>query len=406
MRATAAIRAIAFSALLLSSSVLVLTAPARADAWTKLDMGIPYSGTVSRGLCKVAVGDGDNDNSTEVYFSGWDDGHVYRFNYSDGNWNYWDLGKLVSANDVRARGMLVGDGDDDGLNEVYVSGVYRDWWWQPWTNRLWRFSWNGETWDKTDMGASGATSRDIALGDGNNDGRQELYSADATGHVYEYSKGNEWNVQDIGSVPKFYDEGTGTWVTPAVRGVSVGDADNDGFNEVYAATSDHHVYRFSYDNASATWDLGDVGTGVDDGTSDNYYQGFTKVVVGDADNDGLMEAYASSYINATVYRFKWNSTTAAWERTSLVSLGVKENAHDLCIGDGNSDGLNEIYAGTSNKQVYEVFFNDTSGQWESLAVGSGNAAMNGVAFFPGSWPPSPGFDPWAILISSCSARAR
>ena len=33
-------------------------------------------------------------------------------------------------------------------------------------------------------------------------------------------------------------------------------------------------------------------------------------------------------------------------------------------------------------------------------------AMYAVAFFAGSWPPSPGLLPWAILISSWSARAR
>ena len=32
--------------------------------------------------------------------------------------------------------------------------------------------------------------------------------------------------------------------------------------------------------------------------------------------------------------------------------------------------------------------------------------MYAVALRPGSWPPSPGFDPWAILISSWSALAR
>ena len=32
--------------------------------------------------------------------------------------------------------------------------------------------------------------------------------------------------------------------------------------------------------------------------------------------------------------------------------------------------------------------------------------MYAVALRPGSWPPSPGLEPWAILISSCSARAR
>src|SRR5213594_3310948 len=33
-------------------------------------------------------------------------------------------------------------------------------------------------------------------------------------------------------------------------------------------------------------------------------------------------------------------------------------------------------------------------------------AMRAVTLWPGSWPPSPGFDPWAILISSSSARTR
>ncbi len=32
--------------------------------------------------------------------------------------------------------------------------------------------------------------------------------------------------------------------------------------------------------------------------------------------------------------------------------------------------------------------------------------MYGVTLRPGSWPPSPGFEPCAILISSCRARAR
>src|SRR5438034_3669759 len=33
-------------------------------------------------------------------------------------------------------------------------------------------------------------------------------------------------------------------------------------------------------------------------------------------------------------------------------------------------------------------------------------AISAVTLCPGSWPPSPGFEPWAILISSSSARIR
>src|SRR5919204_587448 len=37
--------------------------------------------------------------------------------------------------------------------------------------------------------------------------------------------------------------------------------------------------------------------------------------------------------------------------------------------------------------------------WRSRAISS-------ETLWPGSWPPSPGFDPWAILIWSSSAKAR
>src|SRR5574337_73001 len=33
-------------------------------------------------------------------------------------------------------------------------------------------------------------------------------------------------------------------------------------------------------------------------------------------------------------------------------------------------------------------------------------AMCAATLWPGSWPPSPGLEPWAILISSCAARTR
>ena len=39
-------------------------------------------------------------------------------------------------------------------------------------------------------------------------------------------------------------------------------------------------------------------------------------------------------------------------------------------------------------------------------LGVAQAAISADTLWPGSWPPSPGLEPWAILICSSSAWAR
>jgi hypothetical protein len=338
------------------------------DSWVKVDMGKGYDATAQGGLYGVAIGDGDRDGEIEVYASCYDNGHIYEYRRNGQAWSVKDLGVLWPGRNPRADGVLVGDGDDDGLTEVYATGyLYTT---STYVNSVYQLVNGTGGWTKTDLGSSGGWGMDLAMGDGNRDGRTELYSGDSDGHIYQYSKINAWNVQDIGSSPPFYYNNN--YFNPYMRGVEVGDADNDGRNELYGASSDGHVYRYNF--TGAEWERSDLGW-TENGSFPLY--GLLGLAIGDGDNDGQNEIYAPSYFNATLWRFKRDAKSGLWNVSRLMSLVSGGTANDICIGDGNSDGRNELYVGTSNKQLYQVW--REGGAWKSSSVGSGGGAINGVA---------------------------
>ena len=98
----------------------------------------------------------------------------------------------------------------------------------------------------------------MAIGDGGNVGRNMLYSADYDGHIYEFSKGNAWNAQDIGMAPGGTENYTHGWWSPEMHDLAIGDGNNDGKNEVYGADANNHLYEFRFSNNS--WNRTDMGT--------------------------------------------------------------------------------------------------------------------------------------------------
>ena len=368
---------VVFAALMMLGGLTILPDTAMADQWIGVDMGRPYGGPLGNGLTNVSVGDGNKDGSVEVYFTSGDpDGRVYEYSYniSAGNWSNTSIGIVSNDPQNRARAVIVGDADDNGLNEVYVSGDHRaGGGGNPWVNGIYQFVYTGGCWTRTQIYAPAQFSFGICLGDGNNDGRKELYSGNSDGHVYQYTKTSTWGVQDMGNPPLYLYNGN--WYVPVIRGITLGDGDNDGRNEIYASTRNHHVYRYNW--TGSAWNITDVGSGVNDGSYNNYFQGMTRVTVGNVDGDGKNEVFATSYINATVYMFKWNTNIGAWNSSvNIATLGASLNALAICIGDGNGDSRSEIYAACSNNQIYQVAYNNS--QWSSISVGSGNGAMNGA----------------------------
>ena len=346
---------------------------ASAEAWVKNDLGAPSGGGPGGNFRFVAsvVGDGDRDGATEVYFTAGKTGSVYQYTYDTAS-GTWKSENLIEQG-FNAGPIALGDGDDSGDRELYVLGMTR-----PMPPRpppqgqmaLHQVYHNATGWHDVEVGTANAMSagNEISIGDGNNDNRTEVYCTGGDGHIYMYYKVNAWNTQDIG----FATPPSGQSST-SMDGVAVGDGDNDGRIEVYGSAATGWVYRFSY--TGYDWERTDVGQG-DSGPSGSD---MASIAIGDVNGDGQKEVYGASWANATIYMFSYDAVAAKWNRTALVSLGSKVNARSLCIGDGNSDGANEIFVGTSNNQVYSIFYDKGTARWLSTSVGSGNGAINGVA---------------------------
>jgi len=353
---------------------LVLVSPsAHAEAWVKNQLGKPYGTPATHGLKGISIGDGDNDNQTEIYTTCEDNAHVYQFRATNGKWASSDLGTLVTGTKLYAGPIVVGDADDNGKNEVYACVAEFDT--LPPYPQIYQFVNGSDGWTINDLGDAGLNViTGMAIADGNNDSRSEIYASTINGHIYQYSKGSTWSSQDVGGASQFLYQDK--YLTPYMNDVAVGDGDNDGNLEVYGAACDNHIYRFNYTGSS--WNTADLGA-KEEPLGYPYLSGMLKLAAGDADNDGKQEVYGASYINATVWEYRWNASSQSWCYTALASLGPGATADDLCIADGNSDGENELYIPTAWNEVFQVKLNDTTGKWELSSVGSGEGSMNGVA---------------------------
>ncbi len=332
-----------------------------ADSWVKNDLGMPFD---KGQLFDVAAGDGDRDGSAEVYFSGQQAGGVYQYTYeaAKGAW----VTENIAGQGFVAGAIVVGDGDDSGDKEIYVTGMNRE----PPRMRaaVYQFSYSVKGWQRVLVGTSGSAGNDMAIGDGNNDSRTELFTADSDGHIYSYSSsGNSWNTLDVGnSTPSQGPQGN------PMESVAVGDGDNDGWPEVYGSSADGSLYRFAASGFGWSMSVANQGEFSKSGSD------MPAIVIGDADGDGRNEIFGASFVNASIYMFKFDAASGSWAKTKLGSLGSGVRAMSLALGDGNSDGMPELYAGTSNNQVYKVFLDNATGLWHSASIGSGNGPINGV----------------------------
>jgi ribosomal protein S27E len=364
--------------MLVSSGLVFFSSPVKAEDWAKIDMGKPDPNSWW-GLRCIAVGDGDRDGTPEVYAGSYDTGHLFRFSYSNGSWSNEDITPINDSRD--AWSILVGDADDDGQNEVYVSlgtGVLNG-------NHVYEYTKTANGWNGTDMGEVGGLASDFAVGDANRDGRTELYTASFDGHIYSFSKGASWSSKDIGYTINTYSDRWGYWFYPRMNGVAVGDGDNDGISEVYGAGGDNHLYRFNYSDANSSWNRTDMGT---DWPTNDPYGSIAGVVVGDLDHDGLNEVYtAIGEHNSAVYRYSWDNVNGTWNRTEIAELGQGAYANRIRAGDGDSDAKDELYLGSQNAMVYRVAMKSDGSGWETSSVGSGARDVYDVAVGSGTYDP-------------------
>ncbi|MBM4248904.1 MAG: hypothetical protein FJ149_05635 [Euryarchaeota archaeon] len=356
---------ILFSGLLVMSGFLVIphqigakpeSCNARSESWIINDLGRPSPDIDVFGLDDLTIGDLDCDGASEIYVNCWSDAHVYRFVGRNNSWEVDDIGQLLANS--RGNSIEIGDADDDGHDELYA-GAYltRD------RNYVYQLRKGEAGWEKDLLGATGNTSNGFAIGDGNNDDRNELFSSDVDSHVYMFYKAQTWNCQDIGNGSEYQSD------YAIMRGIAVGDGDNDGKNEVYASNNDGLTFRAEYSGYGWNW------TEIDR----HKNTALSDLALGDADNDGKDEICVLTVgTNTSTIMYKWNCSSKSWDGVVMTGYLPSYGTGDyrICIGDGNGNGWNEVYV-SMGYYLYQLSF--INGTWMSTYLGSANAGIMSLA---------------------------
>ncbi len=140
-----------------------------------------------------------------------------------------------------------------------------------------------------------------------------------------------------------------------VRYMAEGDADNDGQVELYATSYNNKVYKIWYDGI---WHTDEIYSA----TVDARY-----IAIGDADYDGKNEMYVSIGNGSTkgyLLRFDYNGTS--WNVDTLYSTGNNFNGID--IGDIDNDGQREVCTVSGKGKFYVFKYNGTSYDVDSLSL--------------------------------------
>jgi len=186
----------------------------------------PLTG-LSDGTFAIAVADGRNDGVQRIYQCVFDailgQFHAYELSW---NGSGWDASPLNAGPLSQVMGIVVGDGQNDGTNRVYVA--VRDF-------GVREYTYNGSGWDETSDISIGAELFGVALGDGQGDSVNRLYTAQYTpARMMEATfDGVAWQTALVANLSG-----------PGLR-VSVGDARGDGVKRVYSSGA-NGVFEFTH----------------------------------------------------------------------------------------------------------------------------------------------------------------
>ncbi|MBI4651138.1 hypothetical protein HY745_07625 [Candidatus Desantisbacteria bacterium] len=280
----------------------------------------------------LAIGDGDNDGKKEIFFS-----------YNSGIYSYkmYDSSapvKYISPANSQFVKIAVGDGDSDSLNELYFS---RD-------NILYEYQWDSSSWHQTQTVTLPYPVTSIRIADGDNDGKNDIFVG--TGwYYYGY-------IFQIKLVKNIYGNWIYSPVLISnigeVINMEIADGNNDGKNEIYSNSASYYgmgtyldfISEFKWNGS--TW----VKTTIY-GYYNNLSRNFGGIAVGDADNNGKNEVYFSSTPGYLLQASKINSSWSLKE----IRKTFNDPLNNIIIGNADNNNKNELH-GTYNYGKINVQF--------------------------------------------------
>ncbi len=267
----------------------------------------------------MAIGDVTNDGNNEIAAT-W---YTTVYKYIASQYRIIGLNPYIFWNGGGSSDCLIGDCDNDGRNELILSGGgYRS---SP-VGEITVFRWNGFYLQRVAEWNDPNTHGNVymaGLGDVDDDGENEIVCA------YENKvMVLNWDAQNKEFIPTKIQRPSPLMDSPF--GVVCKDCDNDGKAEILLSYYSPRITIFKWNGTVYTtqfdiaWPDGDpVIEGID---------------VGDTDDDGLNEVVAGA---GKTYILQWNGITYV-EEAVLPTFGWMAV---VCIGDCDNDGKNEINAG-------------------------------------------------------------
>ncbi len=269
----------------------------------------------------MAIGDVTNDGDNEIAAT-W---YTTVYKYISSKYKIIGLNPYIFWNNGGNPDCLIGDFDNDGNNELILSGGPLGRRSSP-VGEITVFRWNGyylkriAEWN--DPEEDGYVYM-AGLGDVDDDGKNEIVCA------YENKvMVLNWDAQNNEFIPTKIKRPDP--LTDHPFGVVCKDCDNDGSDEILLSYYDPRITIFKWDGEDYTTQF--------DYTWPNGEPVIEGIDVGDTDGDGLNEVAVGV---GKTYILQWNGATYIQEAV-LPTFGWMAV---VCIGDCDNDGKNEINAG-------------------------------------------------------------
>ena len=285
------------------------------------------------------IGDADNDGKNELLISG-RDCTIRVMKWNDALQTYQQVNAihppLYPLTHCDAGGMAIGDVTNDGKNEIAAT------WWDAIYHyslgHYWMIGWNN--WIFRNHGGS----PDCLIGDFDNDGKNELIVSGGSGWQQQGKVGEivvlRWNGLYLQRVAMWNDSQTSGYVYMA----GLGDLNGDGKNEIACAYSGKIVvlnWNAQTKSFSSTL-VKQFNPNVNDPFG---------CVCKDCDGDGKAELLVSFY-EPRIMIFKWNGTgyTTQFDKTWS---GVNPVIEGIDVGDTDGDGIPNVCVGSGVTHILQ-----------------------------------------------------